>query len=193
MGFHLVFTAAHVTVGEVGDIYRIGATDHSSVLGVLVYEDRDIDTAVILVPRIQDRTPMRYRPLDNPADVGTDVVYSGYPSDMNLLTIRGSVAGYDRISPNGPVILLHTYGWFGCSGSGIYDTRGRYVGVLWGVSVERYPYPQVIEDIIWVTPSSMIRETEILRGIVSVTAGESELTGLSTRRSHRRAARLVND
>ena len=193
MGFHLVITAAHVTRGDIGDLYRIGATDSSSVLGVLVYEDSDIDAAVILVPRIQDRTPMRYRPLSVSAEVGTDVVYSGYPSDLSLLTIRGAVAGYDRIPQNGPVILLHTYGWFGCSGSGIYDDRGRYVGVLWGVSVERFPYPQVIEDIIWVTPSYMIDENEILEGIVNVTSGDADISGLSNRRTQRRAARLVRN
>ncbi len=165
--FHIVLTAAHVTMGTIGDTYEIQAGSNS-VVGVLVYEDRDIDAAAILVPSIPDRNPMRYRPLSQKADIGTTTLYSGYPSDMSLMSIRGSVAGYEWTTPNGPVVMLHTYGWFGCSGSGIYDSRGRYVGVLWGVSIERAFVPQVIEDIIWVTPAHMIDESAILSGIVNL-------------------------
>jgi len=185
-GFHLIITAAHVTVGEIGDPYEIQAGPGINVIGRLVYEDRNIDAAAILVAPIPGKDPMKYKPLNLKAGVGTNTVYSGYPSDLNLLTIRGSVAGYEWVSPNGPVILLHTYGWFGCSGSGIYDERGNFVGILWGVSVEMAFVPQVVEDIIWVTPSHMIDEKEILTGITNL----SESSDRKTRRSLRRATRL---
>ena len=48
--------------------------------------------------------------------------------------------------------MLNTYGWFGSSGSVIYDTQGEIVGILWGVDIERYPDLQVQENMIWVSP-----------------------------------------
>ena len=77
----------------------------------------------------------------------------------------------------------------GCSGSGIYDENGRYVGVLWGVSVERTPFgiPQIIEDIIWVTPSNLIDENEILSGIIRL----SGVSSMHSRRNLRKAARKI--
>jgi hypothetical protein len=183
-GFHLILTAAHVTEGELGDAYEIQSNENSSTVGRLVYQDRDIDVAAILVEPIEDQDPMRYRPLDIRADVGTTTLYSGYPSDLNLMSIRGTVAGYEWTAPNGPVVMLHTYGWFGCSGSGVYDDRGRFVGILWGVSVERAYVPQVIEDIIWVTPANMIDESEIMKGI-------SNLADTSDRRTRRSIRRII--
>ena len=66
----------------------------------------------------------------------------------------------------------------------MYDDRGRLVGILWGVSVERAYVPQVIEDIIWVTPAHMIDEVEILRGI-------SNLADVSDRRTRRNIRRII--
>tara|TARA_B100000700_G_scaffold247491_1_gene276910 strand:- start:9298 stop:10086 length:789 start_codon:yes stop_codon:yes gene_type:complete len=183
-GFHLILTAAHVTEGALGDPYEIVGRGDSRTVGRLVYQDRDIDVAAILVEPIEGQSPMRYRPLDISASIGTTTLYSGYPSDLNLMSIRGTVAGYEHTVPNGPVVMLHTYGWFGCSGSGVYDDRGRFVGILWGVSVERAFVPQVIEDIIWVTPAHMIDEVEILRGI-------SNLADISDRRTRRNIRRII--
>ena len=185
-GFHLILTAAHVTEGDIGDPYEIQSDSSGSSIGRLVYQDRDLDVAAILVEPIEGQSPMRYRPLDISAEVGTTTLYSGYPSDLNLMSIRGTVAGYEWTAPNGPVIMLHTYGWFGCSGSGVYDDRGRLVGILWGVSVERAYVPQVIEDIIWVTPAHMIDEGEILKGISNL----ADISDRRTRRSIRRIMRL---
>jgi S1-C subfamily serine protease len=183
-GFHLILTAAHVTEGRIGDPYEIQSDRSGSTVGRLIYQDSDLDVAAILVEPIEGQTPMRYRPLDISAEVGTTTLYSGYPSDLNLMSIRGTVAGYEWTAPNGPVIMLHTYGWFGCSGSGVYDDRGRLVGILWGVSIERAYVPQVIEDIIWVTPAHMIDEGEILEGI-------SNLADISDRRTRRNIRRIM--
>ena len=49
-------------------------------------------------------------------------------------------------------IMLNTYGWFGCSGSVIYNSKGQVVGILWGVDVEKRPDLQVQENMVWVVP-----------------------------------------
>ena len=38
------------------------------------------------------------------------------------------------------------------SGSVIYDTDGKIVGILWGVDIETRPELQIQENMIWVSP-----------------------------------------
>ena len=95
---------------------------------------------------------MKFNPLKDVASVGTEIYYSGYPSSHSLMSFRGIVSGYEPGEGIGKRIILSTYGWFGCSGSVIYNTRGQQVGVLYGVDVEYYPNMQVQENMIWVAP-----------------------------------------
>ena len=97
---------------------------------------------------------MKYNPVEGEAEVGTDVFYSGYPSHHKLMSFTGRVAGHETVpGPRvGKHIILQTYGWFGCSGSVIYNLKGQQVGVLYGVDVEYYPDIQVQENMIWVSP-----------------------------------------
>ena len=85
------------------------------------------------------------------------------------------IAGYGT---NGKetVILMHGYGWFGCSGSGIFDESGNFVGVLWGVDVEGVMgMPQVVEDIIWITPAKSIEYEEVLKGLCMVSGSTKRM------------------
>ena len=163
-GFNVIFTASHVA-SVLGDEYTIEGTGEQ-VPARVIYTDPIIDVAVLLLDsEMSTRTPMRYRPLKNILKIGKRIVYSGYPGGHSLLTIKGTIAGYEEYQDD-TFILLHSYGWFGCSGSGVYDERGRFVGVLWGIDLARSPYGvQLIEDIIWVTPSSAIKEERIINGI----------------------------
>ena len=68
------------------------------------------------------------------------------------MTYRGYVAGVEHLGGRGPQLMLNTYGWFGSSGSVIYDMHGDIVGILWGVDIEKYPDFQVQENMIWVSP-----------------------------------------
>ena len=96
--------------------------------------------------------PMKWKPRKELVDIGQNITYSGYPSWHSLLSFRGHVAGFETHPDAGQQIILHTYGWFGCSGSVIYDPDGKIIGVLWAVDVERRPTLQVQENIIWVSP-----------------------------------------
>ena len=37
-------------------------------------------------------------------------------------------------------------------GAVVYDSRGRIIGILWGIDVERRPAFQVIDNMVWITP-----------------------------------------
>ena len=148
----LVFTAQHVADGELGTNYLV-TYKHESHMATLIYADEPNDIAILYVrTAFRHIEPMKYNPLDHVAQVGTNVIYSGYPSSHKLMSFTGRVAGYENGPGIGKEIILQTYGWFGCSGSVIYDTKGRQVGILYGVDVEYYPGVQVQENMIWVAP-----------------------------------------
>jgi len=124
-----------------------------SIWGVLVHSDPVHDIAVLYaISPFQVAKPMKWKPVGDIAEVGTEITYSGFPSWHSLMTYRGRVAGYEELDGRGTQIMLNTYGWFGCSGSVIYNSKGHVVGILWGVDVERKPDLQVQENMVWIVP-----------------------------------------
>tara|TARA_B100000214_G_C23972494_1_gene630895 strand:+ start:1905 stop:2618 length:714 start_codon:yes stop_codon:yes gene_type:complete len=145
----LVLTANHVTEGGIGSTYLI-KTQYEDKLGVLIYKDPLHDIAVIYMPsKFEHSKGAKWNPSKELTEVGTRITYSGYPSWHNLMTFRGHVAGYETDPAAGIQLLLNTYGWFGCSGSLIYDSEGEMIGILWGVDIQR---GTVQENMIWVAP-----------------------------------------
>lgn len=145
----LVMTAQHVADGMLGATYLL-RTETEQRNGVLIYTDPLNDIAIIYVPtKFENSKGIKWKPIKELTPVGEEITYSGYPSWHSLMTYRGRVAGYETHPEAGTQIMLNTYGWFGCSGSLIYDKEGRAVGILWGVDLQR-GLPQ--ENMIWVSP-----------------------------------------
>tara|TARA_R110000851_G_scaffold9798_4_gene36168 strand:- start:2398 stop:3141 length:744 start_codon:yes stop_codon:yes gene_type:complete len=148
----LVVTAQHVASGAIGSQYMLQSSGES-VWGVLVHSDPVHDIAVLyVINQFQSVKPMKWKPVDEIAEISTEITYSGFPSWHSLMTYRGRVAGYEELDGRGTQIMLNTYGWFGCSGSVIYNSKGQVVGILWGVDVEKRPDLQVQENMVWVVP-----------------------------------------
>ncbi len=145
----LVLTAQHVADGALGQTYLIGAESEDH-LAILIYSDPLNDIALLyLAEDFRYAKPMRWKTKNLLTPIATEITYSGYPSWHSLLSFRGSVAGYELIPHRGQQIILQTYGYFGSSGSVIYDSDYHIVGVLWGVDVQR---DGVHENIVWVSP-----------------------------------------
>jgi hypothetical protein len=163
---HVVITAQHVADGALGTNYLVshGTEDR---IATLIYSDKTDDIAVLYVSYKFIKTePMKYLPLERTADLGVEIYYSGFPSTHKLMSFNGRVAGYENSGRVGDKhIILQTYGWFGCSGSVIYDSQGRQVGVLYGVDVEYNPNMQVQENMIWVVPMHQLDMTKALKPI----------------------------
>jgi uncharacterized protein (DUF2126 family) len=68
-----------------------------------------------------------------------------------LLTIRGYVAALEY-----DMVVTNMFGWFGSSGSGVYDQKGRLVGVVSGIDVGNIGFRLPLESIVWVAPMSKI-------------------------------------
>ena len=147
----LVFTARHVANGVLGSSYLV-ANEHEQRNATLIYQSREHDIAVLVVP-----TPFRYlkampwKPTKK-YDIGTDIVYSGHPSWHKLMSFNGRIVGYEEITGSGTQLIVNTYGWFGCSGSGVYNKNGELVGILYGVDVQYAYGTQIQENLIWVAP-----------------------------------------
>ena len=160
--FTLVLTAQHVVDGELGSAYYAMRDDEIKKM-YLIYADEANDIAVLfLVEDFENLVPMKFSPRKDILDIGEEITYSGFPSGHQLMTFKGKVAGYEDVPDIGKQIILHTYGWFGCSGAAIYDSKGRIAGILWAVDVESFPAPRIVEDLIWVTPINNLNIDEAL-------------------------------
>lgn len=158
----LVITAQHVADGSLGANYLI-STETEAQMGVLVYKDALHDIAIIYVPREFRYTKgIKWNPQESIAQVGDEITYSGYPSWHSLMSYRGRVAGYETHPEAGQQIMLHSYGWFGCSGSLVYDSKGHIVGILWGIDMQ-IGLPQ--EDMIWVAPIQNLNMKHALQAL----------------------------
>jgi len=151
-GFTLVLTAHHVVNGQIGNAYY-AMKDNEIKKMYLIYADESNDIAVLfLMEEFENLEPIKFSPREDVLEIGEEITYSGFPASHQLMSFRGKVAGYEDLPDIGRQIMLHTYGWFGCSGSVVFDSRGRIAGILWGVDIENYPAPRLVEDLIWVTP-----------------------------------------
>ena len=63
------------------------------------------------------------------------MLYTGYPSSYQLLTARAYVSGHE---PNYRATMLQGFVWFGYSGSGVFDSKGRVRGVIVAIGTERF-------------------------------------------------------
>jgi len=159
-GHYLVFTAAHVIRDF--PVVAIAGRNGEQVFGTTILTATNVDMAIILVPEMNSRTPMAYKPADhrNIDDlVGEDVTYTGFPSHHDLLTIDGVIASEEDGN-----LVMHSYAWPGSSGSGVFDMRGRFIGVVRAVDVGVWSYqmpPQLVEDMVWIAPAWDISKREI--------------------------------
>ena len=166
----LVLTAQHVADEVIGTRY---AVMHKNEIrsAVLIYANDNHDLAVLWVEQPWPRgIAIRWNPTDDVATVGTRITYSGYPSSHSLMTYRGRVAGYELARDGTTHILLHTYGYYGCSGSVIYNAEGQIVGILWGIDQGRREVP--VEDMIWVSPIQNLNIDLALRGFCELNNNE---------------------
>jgi S1-C subfamily serine protease len=147
-GQYIVITAAHVIQNAQSVI--VTTPEGLGYFGTPLMVNHELDYAVLLVPEISGRTPLRLRPLQEAQmRVGAHVTYTGFPNGHNLLSISGEISGMAR----GEHLIMHSYAWPGSSGSCVFDNQGRLVGVLRAVDVGQAILPQIIEDIVWIVPA----------------------------------------
>tara|TARA_R100000808_G_scaffold8853_1_gene24749 strand:+ start:3407 stop:4114 length:708 start_codon:yes stop_codon:yes gene_type:complete len=148
-GKTIILTAAHV-VGDWGNHVTVSTGGQFFKTSVR-YLDTLNDMAVLVVKEDMRVKPIKLRAVSKRnVEIGTDVVYSGYPNNSSLLTIEGYIAG---VHPKG-YVYMHSYGWSGASGSSVFDSKGRLVGILIALEVGEgfLGMPDIIEDVVIIVP-----------------------------------------
>jgi len=145
---HIVITAAHVVAGS--DIFLINGRGSDSTVGSVIYRNAESDFAAILIPEMEGTSPVTLRRtrLDLDDLLGERVFYTGYPAFHDRLFVYGVITGFEQ---GNTVAIMNSYAWPGSSGSGVFDRRGRLVGLVMAVDVNEFIVPQLTEDIVWVT------------------------------------------
>jgi hypothetical protein len=78
-----------------------------------------------------------------------ELLYTGYPSDFGVATIRGEVISYGYED----IVYMHSFAWPGASGSGVFNEQGQLVGYIMALIVGETGYGvDVLEDIVVVVP-----------------------------------------
>ena len=110
----------------------IEGRDGEAVIGRVVFVDENNDLAFLVVPEIQTRTAIRYRPHTSYDErlIGARITYTGFPSHHDLLTIRGYVSSLEH-----EMIVTNMFGWFGSSGSGVLILMVGSCGGVSGIDV----------------------------------------------------------
>ena len=95
--------------------------------------------------------PMTFRPVrPSSVKIGQNTLYSGYPNDEAMYTIKGYVSALNHRGN----YYIHSYAWRGASGSSVFDEYGRLIGVLTavGVGTDVEGGHTAIEDVVHVVP-----------------------------------------
>ena len=157
----MVVTAAHLYAlggAQVMQSEALIVTPHEKVIGKLVYIDNISDIAIFKVPTLDSRKAAKFKRTSS-YEIGSDVVYSGFPGANSLLTIPGRLSGEGF----GTDIAMHSFAWGGSSGSGVFDEKGDFVGVVVSIMVGRgFMGPQLVGSVVYIAPANLI-DTVYLR------------------------------
>ena len=167
-GHNMVITAAHLYALGGGAVLKSEAlivTPQEKVIGTLVYLDNISDIAIFKVPSLDSRKAAKFKRTQS-YEVGSDVVYSGFPGANSLLTIPGKLSGEGF----GTDIAMHSFAWGGSSGSGVFDEDGRFVGVVVSIMVGRGFVPQLVGSVVYVAPANLIDSVYLRQNLDKVEA-----------------------
>ena len=139
-----IITAAHVVDG--GEVWIQDGLD--IVKSETLWVDKERDIAIIRpMGELQKTRPIKFKINVDNNKVGTIIRYAGYPSHLGKMVLQGMVAKQTEQK-----VLLQCWALPGSSGSIIFDDKGRAVGVLSAVAVERNPFvgiPEIQENIVY--------------------------------------------
>jgi len=165
-GSYYILTAKHVVDNEA--VLLISSENSFSTIAHTVYVSENYDIAVLSVPRMRNLTPVSldFKDVEDWL-VGSEVVYTGYPSSYNLLTSTGIVSGTATNYNNS--ILVQGFVWPGSSGAGVFDSSGNLTGLVWALGVESFAgRPQALETLVYICPltrSEVRRIKDTLRSL----------------------------
>lgn len=155
----LVFTAAHVTSFGKNYLYLVKNIYGEKKTGKLIYIDKKLDFAVLLVDDFDTVKPLPFKKKKfNPKNlIDLEVFFCSYPAQHSVLTSRGRVAGFEE-----EFLLINSVAWKGSSGASIFTRNGEFIGILFAISIDKpFGVPSLIDNIIWISPYYYIDWSEL--------------------------------
>jgi len=161
-----VITTAH---GVAGPCFLVVASHKDTTVSCdeFVMVDRESDYIIMrLEEEITDRVPIQI-PQDLPLgnewrksySILNKIIYTGYPNLRGPLTLKGDVVGY----AGEELIYIFSHAYSGSSGSGVFSTNGKYIGMIMAIDVgENELGIAVLENIVIVTPAYKIDWSTVL-------------------------------
>lgn len=158
-GSYFVVTVAHGLAGPC-EFTKVVYADELYDCVKIIEKNDAIDYAVIQVEPIPTRVAVKL-PRDLPRNqqwkqafsLHSKVIYTGYPNNIGPLSIGGHVTGANGTN----FIYLDSYAWEGSSGSGVFDSKGRFVGYVIAIDVGATEFGvQVLNNVVLVVPSFKI-------------------------------------
>ena len=153
-----VLTAAHGILSEKCSNIRAFDDETFYQCRNVVVIDRNIDYAVFEIDEIEGKTPLNI-PRDLPSHdieeyaIMRKVYFTAYPNNVGPLTVSGEIVGYNLNTH----IYIHSYGWSGSSGGGVFNESGELVGIIHALDIGQSEYGlDVMEDLILIVPEYWI-------------------------------------
>ena len=168
IGNHLfVLTATHVIEGA--NIIMVQEKNGKSVLAQVVYLNQYTDLAILMpMGQFTDTKSASYIINKEHDILAKRLHYHGYPKNLEGMLITGFVSQSDYKK-----ILMQSYGWFGASGSVVFDNAGRAVGVVHAISTQTNPMdgmPVLSETIVVVNRTYDLSRKTIRESLVNAKA-----------------------
>jgi hypothetical protein len=161
-----IITVAHGIVGDCSTtIVWSGKSNFTPCLDIIAI-DREADYSIMVIDKpigveaveLTSVLPRR-KQWSKSVSLQNKIFYTGFPNSVGPLTISGRVVGLSDIN----YIFVHSYAWSGSSGSGVFSSDGKFIGVVMAVDVGQTIYGvDVLEDMVVVLPSSRIDWSSIL-------------------------------
>ena len=151
-----IITAAH---GIIGPCFLVTVSYEQNQYDCEEYVliDRQNDYAIVkLAEKMVNREPMRI-PQDLPQgnqwrtsySILNKIIYTGYPNTIGPLTLNGNVIGYEGED----YLYIFSYAYGGASGSGVYATNGKYIGLVAAIDIGQTTYgTDILENVVLVIP-----------------------------------------
>jgi len=165
-GKYYIITVEHGIYGPCA-LLHIEYDDKSYACKEYIKLDKANDYAIIEIDGpMLDRKPINI-PEDLPQgsqwrasySILNKIIYTGYPNSTGPLTLKGDVVGY----ANSNYLYVFSHAYMGSSGSGVFSTKGKYIGIVTAIDIGRTEFGvDTLENIVLVTPVFKVDWSAIL-------------------------------
>ena len=166
-GNYYVVTVSHGILGPCEELAVWTEVEEFMICEDYIVIDTISDYAIIKVGEIPSRIPVKIpESLPDTSEwkqalsVQKQTYYTGFPNNYGPVTVDGRIIG---VTGNG-YVYINSYAWRGASGSGIFNSDGKYVGLVFAVDMgETELGVDVFENVIIAVPTFAIDWSTILR------------------------------